>query len=228
MRSARTVVLGVTVAGVLALVLVALAQRTSLAFTLGVARAAVVARLAPGEEACQRPIDVPSRAGFDRVALGVGTYGDAGSPLRLTVRTASGDRILATGALSGGYRDMARHPVERVRLDRTVRAPRISVCVENRGPRRVGVYGDVDVAADASTAAEDGRPLRRDLSLVFEREPRSMASEVPAMLSRAALFRFPGTGAWAYALLGAVLLLAGPLLLIRAVAAAAGANDRSG
>jgi hypothetical protein len=224
MRSARAVVLGVTVAGVLGLLLVALVQRTSLAFTLGVARAAAVARLAPGEQACQRPIDVPAMAGFDRVALGVGTYGDAGSPLRLTVRTASG-RPLASGTLAGGYPDVARRPAERVRLDRTVRAPRISVCVENRGPRRVGVYGDADLAARGSTAAKDGRPLRRDMSLVFEREPRSMAGEVPAMLSRAALFRFPGMGAWAYVLLGAVLLLGGPLLLIRAVAAASGADD---
>jgi hypothetical protein len=225
MRSARAVIPGVIVAGVLGLVLVALVQRTSLAFTIGVPRAAAVARLAPGEQACQRPIDVPSRAGFDRVALGVGTYGAAGSPLRLTVRTASAGRTLATGTLAGGYPDVARRPVERVRLDRTVRAPRISVCVENRGPRRVGVYGDADLAARGSTAVKDGRPLRRDMSLVFERKSRSMAGEVPAMLSRAALFRFPGMGAWAYVLLGAVLLLAGPLLLIRAVAAATGGDD---
>jgi hypothetical protein len=126
MRSARAVVMGVTIAGVLGLALVALTQRTSLAFTLGVARASAVARLAPGEQACQRPIDVPSGAAFDRVALGVGTYGRAGSPLRLTVRRASGGPALATGALAGGYPDVARRPVERVRLDRTVRAPRRS------------------------------------------------------------------------------------------------------
>src|SRR4051794_25813117 len=121
MRRARAVVVGVAVAGVLGLVVVALLQRTSLAFTLGVARAAAVARLAPGEKACQRPIDVPSRAGFDRVALGVGSYGATGSPLRLTVRTTSG-RTLATGTLAGGYPDVGRRPIERVRLDRTVRA----------------------------------------------------------------------------------------------------------
>src|SRR3954447_3980562 len=169
MRSARAVILGVTVAGVLGLVLVALAQRTSLAFTLGVARAAAVARLAPGEQACQRPIDVPSGAAFDRVALGIGTYGRAGPPLRLTVQSASG-RVLATGALAGGYPDVARKPIERVRLDRTVTARRISVWVETRGPRPVGVYGDADLAARGSTAVMDGRPLRRDMSLVFERK----------------------------------------------------------
>src|SRR3954451_34540 len=116
MRSARAVVLGVTVAGVLGLVLVALAQRTSLAFTIGTARAAAVARLAPGEQACQRPIDVPSGGAFGRVALA--TSGGAG-PLRVTVRDASGGRVLATGALAGGSAGVARA----VRLDRTVRAP---------------------------------------------------------------------------------------------------------
>src|SRR5215218_3484681 len=221
MRSARLVIAGLTAAAVLALAVVAVAQRTSLAFTLGVARAAVVARLGPGEEACQRPIDVPSGAAFDRVALAVGTSGRPGPPLRLTVRAARGGGVLAAGALRGGYPDVERRRVTRVRLDRTVRAPqRISVCVENGGPRRVGVYGDADLAARTSTAVKDGRPLRRDLSLVFERAPRSVASEVPAVLDRAALFRFPGLGAWAYVALAVLLVVGGPLLLIRAVHAA--------
>src|SRR4051794_7482793 len=169
MRSVRLIVVGLTAAAVLALAVVAVAQRTSLAFTLGVARAAAVARLAPGEQACQQPIDVPSGGAFDRVALGVGTSGRPGSPLRLTVREAGGGHVVATGTLAGGYPDIARQPVERVRLDRTVRASqRIAVCVENRGPGRVGVYGDADLATRTSTAAKDGRPLRRDLSLVFE------------------------------------------------------------
>jgi hypothetical protein len=224
MRSARLVIVGMTAAAVLALAVVALAQRASLAFTLGVARAAAVARLGPGEQACQRPVDVPTGAAFDRVALGVGTYGRPGPPLRVTVRAASGGRVLASGALAGGYPDVARRPVARVRLDRTVGASqRISVCVENRGRGGIGVYGDADLAARTSTAVKDGRPLRRDLSLVFERAPRSMASEVPSMLDRAALFRFPGLGAWAYVALAVLLVAGGPLLLIRAVQAA-GAN----
>jgi hypothetical protein len=219
MRSARLIVIGFTAAAVLALAGVALAQRTSLALTLGVARAAAVARLAPGQQACQQPIDVPSGAAFDRVALGV----SGRAAVRFTVRGAGGG-VLATGTLAGGSAGVAR----RVRLDRTVRASqRVAVCVENRGPGRVGVYGDADLAARTSTAVKDGRPLRRDLSLVFERRPRSLASEVPAMLSRAALFRFPGLGAWAYVVLGLLLVVGGPLLLVRAVRAAS-ADDRSG
>src|SRR3954454_20103313 len=117
MRSARLIVVGLTAAAVLALAIVAVAQRTSLAFTLGVARAAAVARLAPGEQACQQPIDVPSGGAFDRVALGVGTYRRPGPPLRLTVREAGGDRVLAAGTLAGGYPDVTR---QLIRLDRSV------------------------------------------------------------------------------------------------------------
>jgi hypothetical protein len=218
MRSARLIVVGLTAAAVLAMAVVALAQRTSLAFTLGVARAAAVARLGPGEQVCQEPIDVPAGGAFDRVTLGASGRG----ALRLTVRDARG-RVLAAGTLAGGPAGVAR----RVRLDRTVRAPqRVAVCVENRGPGRAGVYGDADLAARTSTAVKDGRPLRRDLSLVFERAPRSVASEVPRMLSRAALFRFPGLGAWAYVVLALLLVVAGPLLLIRALRAAT-ADDAS-
>src|SRR4051812_45251034 len=220
MRSARLIVVGLTAAAALALAVVAVAQRTSLSFTLGVARAAPVARLGPGEQACQRPIDVPAGGAFDRVALGVAGR----AALRLTVRDARGG-LLATGNVApSGSPGVARA----VRLDRTVRASqRVSVCVEDRGPGRLGVYGDADLATRRSTAVKDGRPLRRDLSLVFERAPRSVASEVPTMLSRAALFRFPGMGTWAYVGLGLLLAIGGPVLLIRAVGAASG-DDRSG
>jgi hypothetical protein len=219
MRSARLVVLGIAVAGVVGLVLVAALQRDSLAFTLGVPRATLVANVGPGREVCQRPIDVPAGGAFDRVALGVGTYGRSGSPLQVTVRSVGGS-TLATGTLAGGYPDAARRPVEGVRLDREVTATPIAVCVANRGGRVVALYGAPDLAARGSTAVRGGRPLRKDVSLVFERAPRSVAAEVPRMLARAALFRFPAMGAWAYVVLALLLVVAGPLLIARAVTAA--------
>src|ERR687885_345359 len=129
MRSARLVAIGGVVAGVVALVLVAALQQDSLAFTLGVARATPVARLGPGQQVCQRPIDVPAGGAFGRIALGV----RPASQLRVTVRSAAG-RTLATGTASAG----------RVRLDREVSATPISVCLSNWGPGRIGVLGDVD------------------------------------------------------------------------------------
>jgi len=101
------------------------------------------------------------------------------------------------------------------------------VTAEYEADRRLARSAEGSPTEFQGKAARTDGPVRYTApSLVFERGPRSMAGEVPAMLSRAALFRFPGMGAWAYVLLGAVLLIAGPLLLIRAVAAASGEDPR--
>jgi hypothetical protein len=100
----------------------------------------------------------------------------------------------------------------------------IAVCVRNAGPRRVALYGNADAAARTSTAATNGRPAHVDMTLVFERNPRSMVREVPSMFSRAALFRFPWLGAWAYVVLAVALAVGGTWLLIRAVTGAASAS----
>jgi hypothetical protein len=216
MRSARAVVAGIVVAGVVLIVGVALLHRTSLAFTPGVAPAAPVVALAPGQQACQQPLQVPGGGAFDAVTVVVGARGASPPPLRLAVRSADGG-VLATGRVAGGYGARAER---RVRLDRTVRSGRISVCLQNAGPGRAAVYGNADAAARTSTAVRDGRPLRVDLAFVFERAPRSLASELPDILDRAALFRFPWLGSWIYVVLAALLLVVAPWLLVRAVGAA--------
>jgi hypothetical protein len=213
MRSPRAVIAGVVVAAVVSIAAVAFLHRTALAFTPGVAPAAPVVRLAAGERVCQQPLDVPDGGRFDRVAVVVG----GGSPLTLDVRAAGG-RAVASGRIPGGYG--AR--VERtVRLDRRVGPGRIAVCLRNDGSRLARVFGASDLAARTSTAVRDGRPLHVDMALVFQRAPRSLASELPDILARAALFRAPWLGAWVYVLLAALLLLAAPWLLVRAVRAAA-------
>jgi hypothetical protein len=102
---------------------------------------------------------------------------------------------------------------------------RIAVCVANRGARRVAVYGNADAAARTSTAVKGGRRLGVDMSVVFERDARSLASQLPVMLSRAALFRLAGFGAWGYVVLGA-LLLAASWLLLRALESALSSGVR--
>lgn len=199
----------------------ALALRTTpLAFTLGVAVAGPVATLDDGDQTCQRPIDVPDHAAFDRVALSVGTFHRAGSPLSLTVEDLDG-RVVSTGALPGGYPDIAQQQVHHVRLARSVGAGRVAVCIRNRGRRPVAIYGNVDAAARASTADRNGKRIGFDLALVFERTPRSKLSLVPDILRRASLFRFSWMGTWTYILLLATLLLGGPWLLVRALHSAA-------
>jgi hypothetical protein len=219
MRSARIVVLGAVAVGVVALALIAVSQSTPLAFTLGVVRARPVVALAHRQSACQRPIDVPGGGAFDRVGLSVGTFQRAGSPLALSVLDERG-RVLARGRLAGGYPDIASVPVHQVPLDRTVGDGRIAVCVSNQGARKIALYGNADGAARSSTAFKDGRPIKADLSLEFERSSRSIASEVPRMLDRAALFRAPWLGPWAYWILAFALAVGAPWLLLRALRSA--------
>jgi hypothetical protein len=220
MRSARLVVLAATAAGVVVLALLAVTHRTNLAFTLGVIRAAPVVSLAHDQSACQRPIDVPGGGRFDRVALSVGTFQRAGSPLEVTIRGGQG-RLVGRGVLPGGYPDIAQAPVHQVRLGRSVGPQRVVVCVRNQGDRRIALYGNADAAARSSTAFKDGRPIKADLSLEFERGSRSLASELPRLLDRAALFRAPWLGAWTYWILAVALLLGAPWLLVRALRTAA-------
>lgn len=217
MRSVRFVVAGFMVTGLLVLAAVALGHRTSLAFTQGVAPAAPVASLAPAQQVCQQPVDVPGGGDFDAVTVVVGARDASPPPLRIAVQAANG-RVLATGRVAGGYGPRAER---RVRLDRTVAPGRVTVCLQNVGAGRAAVYGNADLAARTSTAVRDGRPLRADIALVFERAPRSLASALPDILDRAALFRLPWLGSWIYVVLAALLLIVAPWLLVRAVTAAA-------
>lgn len=222
-RRATFLVVGVLAAGVIALVVSALTRDTTRAFTLGVSASSPIAPLKPRATVCQTPIDVAAGAGFDIVTMRIGTFGRPGSPLVVGVVDTSG-RVVASGRIPGGYPDITQEPVERVRLDRTVDAPRIAVCVRNTGTRKVVLYGSVDYAARSSTAYLDRRPLHNDITLEFGREPRSMASLVPRMLARASLFRFSWLGPWAYVVLAALLLVAAPLLLLRAITTAGAAR----
>src|SRR4051812_20282710 len=175
MSRASIVLIGVVVAAVVAIAALA-TRRTPLAFTLGVGVAGPVATLQRGDEVCQRPVDVPAGGAFDRIALSVGTFHRAGSPFVVAVRNAHG-RVLSAASVAGGYPDLARQPIHRVRLNHTVRPGRVAVCVRNRGRRAVAVYGNVDVAARTSSAYKDGKPLRFDLALVFDRAPRSKLAQ---------------------------------------------------
>jgi hypothetical protein len=219
MSRATMVVVAVVLATVVTIVALG-TRRTPLAFTLGVGVAGPVATLERGDEVCQRPIDVPAGAAFDRIALSVGTFHRAGSPLRVTVRDSAGG-VLGTGSVPGGYPDIASEPQHQVRLDRTVQPGRIAVCVRNRGARAVAIYGNVDVAARTSTAIRDGRPSGFDLALVFDRTPRSKLSEIPAVFARASLFRFSWMRGWMYGLLLLALITLGPWLLVRALQSSA-------
>jgi hypothetical protein len=202
---------------VLAVAAVALAQRSSEAFTLGVRSALPAAELKPGMEACQTPIAVPPGGAFDRVVLRLGTYGRPGPAVSVEVRDAASRRLLSQGRLAPGYADVSD---QRVHVDEVPAGSTIAVCVTDRGQGRVAVYGNADAASRTSSSTIDGKPAGTDLSLDFRRSPRSVASIVPDMFSRAALFKGGWTAAWTFWLLGLLVVAAVPVLLVRAVRSA--------
>jgi hypothetical protein len=220
MRSGR-VLLAACAAGIGLLAAVAVTDRNTLAFTLGVINARVAADLRPGQEACQAPVAVPDDdAAFDRVVFSLGTHRRPGPALEVVVSSLEGGRVLGRGQLAAGYPDVDRRPRHAVPVGRVASLEPLRVCLRNAGDRRVAVFGAADFVSPSSAATLDGERLDTDLNLAFEREARSAASLVPAMLERATLFRAGFVGMWTYVLLALVVLAGVPWLLFRALTAA--------
>jgi len=212
----------VAVVGVLAFALFLALRQTPRAFTVGVQPSGVAITLRAGETVCQAPLIVPRGGAFDRVRLQLGTYRQAGPPLDVVVRRGVKGPVLARGALRGGYPDITATKTKAVGLDHEVPAGTadVAVCVENDGSKRVALYGNGDAAAPSSTATVDGRPAGVDVVMVFERAPRSYASELGTILGRAVLFRSPRFSSTLYFLVLALLVagaLAGVAVALRGV-----------
>lgn len=216
-RVAVISLVAVVLVGTLVLAIVGAGEQRTLAFTLGVPAGSSVVELRPGQEACQTPIAVG--AAFDEVELQIGTFRRAGQPLELVVRRGGPDgEVLGRGRLPGGYGDIER-PV--VAVGSVPDGGAVALCVENRGRRRVALYGAADAAARTSTALVDGRPVGGDLDLVFRtHEPRTTLALVPDVLERMSLFRGGWIGAWLYWLLLAGVVIGAPALLGFALAGA--------
>jgi hypothetical protein len=188
MRSGpRAVFVAIVVAGFVGLLATAATDERDLAFTLGVRPTQVAAVVPSQESACQAPIYVSTET--DSARLQVGTFGRPGAPLRISARNAQDGALVSAGNVHGGYGDgsAVRAPA------RLPEGTRVSVCVQNRGTRRVALYGGPDQAARTSALRLAGRPTGTDMTLVLERkEPRSIASMLPEMVDRAVLFK----GGW--------------------------------
>ena len=190
----------IAVAAVLGLAIYAVFKQHDLAFTPGVNPGPVVATLERGDEVCQRPLTVPPNAAFDRVRA------DVAQPAELIVRTNDSARVLRRAPLRDGVADVKRVPAGTI----------MSVCIANPGAGQVQVYGNSDQAARGSGAAVNGNAIPADIVLRFERD-RSLASLVPAMADRAALFKAGWVSPAVVWLLALLALVAVPLLLVRAV-----------
>ena len=216
MRRARLLLVALCAAGTLLVMVLALTRETSLAFTLGVRNAAPIVTLKPGESACQRPISVPGGAGFDRIAVTLGTFRRPGPPLDISVRAENG-RVLSRGHLAGGYPDITAQPRHAVSVSRVARGDALAVCLTNRGRDPVAVYGDADAASRTSSAYQGRERLPVDMNLVFERNSRSLATLVARIFDRASLFRPGFVGSWLYVVLMLAVVVLVPALLVRAL-----------
>lgn len=220
-RGARALLLGgaalVVVAAVVALAL----DRRSLAFSNGVAPDQAVATLGPGQRACQRR--VPVVEGFDRVAPTTDTGGRPGPALDVGILDHGSGRVIRMGRAARGYRTRINFPgapatatVGRVRHEGA-----IDVCLRNTGSQPVQLVGTA-VRRSSQSALDLGggqpRPAGGNLQLTFLRaRPVSLLTELPAAFRRAALFHPPVVGAWTFWALTALMAIAVPLLLARAL-----------
>jgi hypothetical protein len=215
-RAGAPLALGVAVLlSLVLLVLIAAGHGRRLAFTLGVRPLAPVARVQPGHEACQRPIDISTS--FSAVRVRVSTFGGPGVPLRVVVRDARSGRPLGRGRNAGGY---AHGGFPLVAVGSVPEGARVAVCVRPEG-RAVELWGGTALTARGSSASVDGRPLSSDLSIDFMRPHEvSTLSILPQIFRRMALFRPGFVGAWTYWVLLALVALAAPALLALGVLSA--------
>ena len=210
----RRAFLAITLGGLLVALLVSVLVRPSLAFTLGVDGMRVAADLPPGGRVCERPVAMPPDGEFDRVVLTLETAAPPGPPLQVEIEDGRSGEVLATGRLAGRYADGERA----VRVGRVDTARPLSVCITNDGAGRVGLLGGRGDPIRPPYAQLDGRRLRDDLDLAFEREPRTLLSLAPAIAERAALFRPDWVGPWTYGALVVILAIAVPALLALSLA----------
>jgi hypothetical protein len=200
--------------GLVALAFVAAGDKRDLAFTLGVVPTIPAARVPPGQFVCQGPILVSEQ--FDRVRVKAGSPGAPGSPLGIAVATAKGKRI-AEGRIPGGY----AYPTEQsAEVGNVAAGQRVSVCVANLGSEPVELYGNAAAAALTSQAFLNGRrALDTDVALVFlQGQRRSMLAQLADAFERASVFRPGWVDPWVYWLLTALVLVAVPAMLARALA----------
>ena len=239
MASRRLALIGlaaVAAIGLLGLVAASITSKTQVVQSLGVAPIYPIAPLHPqGGTVCEDPI--PLANAVHNVRVHVGTQGQPGVPLDVTVSRTQGPDLppgpqIAQGHVAGGWVDNGTPQTAKV--SGVAAGQRVKICITNRGTRWAYAFGDIGVPPagiefrsgprPTNTPAEgkvDGVGLQGDIALEFASDqPRSLLARVPDMFDRASAFRPGFVGAWTYWLLLAAILIAVPLLLWRALATA--------
>jgi hypothetical protein len=216
--------------GVLGIVIHALIATRSEAQTLGVYVRTPVAALHPGDQACEGPVALAER--ISRVKFFPATPGfHPGPPIAITVRSSGSHRRLATGSLAGGFN---AHEPQFADLGPAV-APEqlVDVCFRHAGTSgTLQLYGD-RYSAEQGAGTPSSIPTNRnavlsingkqtggDIEVIFPyAHPRSLASLLPRIIDRAAVWRPSWITPGVYWVLLALLVIGCPLLLTRALIA---------
>jgi hypothetical protein len=217
MRSAARATAIVLALGLVVFVVLGLVKRSDDAFTLGAAAGGVAVQLAPEQEACQGPIAVPDGGAFDGAEQPVGTYGQPGPELRVTLRDANG-RAVARHTLRAGYRDGSTVEIP---FGRRIDRQGLVLCFENRGRTDAGLYGTGgNPVVDSALRVDDGDDTQADLALTFTRPSRSVLAAAPDVFDRATLFRSPRLPAILFAIVLLALVVGAGWTLVAAMRAA--------
>lgn len=219
MRSAVAGLAVVMVVGLAAVLGLALTQRSSLVYSLGVNPALSAATLTPGARACQAPVRPPTGVTFDRVGVLLDAAGQPGPPVRVEVRETDGRR-LASGRLEPGYPDFdpARKREQVVRVGTVEPEAPLEICVVNEGDVPVSVIGQAGIASPTTSATASGRPLTTDLTINLRSGERSLLALLPDIAQRASRFRAGWVSPAVYLVLAVAIVAGAPLLLARGFA----------
>lgn len=229
-RRAAAVAFGLALGlGLIALLIAGATTTSRTVQTLGVLGVYPVAPIAAGQEVCESPIGLADSV--DTLSFPIGTFGKPGPALEATVRPANSGIVLGHARKPGGWVDDGTPKdfhIGHVAADQTV-----TVCVRNLGGSKAYVYGDIDtgnfgagylgfrVTTSRSVARIQDIPIAGDLSVKFiSAHQRSLLTRLPAAFRHASQFRPGGVGPWTYWLLAALLVLAAPAGLWRAVSSA--------
>jgi hypothetical protein len=214
MRSATSGLLVVTVAGLVALLVIGLARDSALVYTLGVAPQGPIVKLPPRGRACQSAISPPDGASFERVGFYPRGATRGGPGVQVEIEPAAGGRALGRGELTPGYPAATPPPLRRVDVGKIRPREPITVCFTNRGDRPLELWGTAGVASPSTSATVNGRPVDVDMGVTLDyRRSRSLVGLLPATAARASVFHPRWVSPPVYGLLAAIVLLGVPALL---------------
>ncbi len=202
----------VAVLGLIGLLASASVPRRWTAFSGRVPAAVFVGNLAPGQVACQGPIDPPSA--FSAIEFWVWPVPTPGPGLYLIAKNAPTGAILATSRVAGGYSAPSPptgypNPMAlQARFSEDLPAgQKTQVCMFNSGSSSVLLMGSApsDLSGLLKPGIGDGHYGALAMRFLTTRS-QPLLSVLPTAFSRAALFRPGWVGAWTFWVLAVALL----------------------